>query len=87
MGIRTFIENVIHTLKLEHFKHSSKKKSIKNLLKKLKNRRLGIYKELQEEPSEKRYDELQEELDIISLQIQKGKKILNNLEDDNEKDE
>ena len=79
MGVKRFIEKVIKTLRLSDFKIRGKKKSIKNLLKKLKKRRVKIYKSLESGLSKNEKTELQEELDIISLQIKKGKKILNKL--------
>ena len=79
MGIKNFITDVVQFLGLHHFVVSGKKKSIKNLLKKLKKRRLLIYRSFQNETDEKKINELQEELDIVSLQIQKGKKLLNKL--------
>jgi len=79
MGIKKFIKSVVSFLKIENFATSSKKKSMKNLLKKLKDRRLKIYKSLKMEEEESKKVQLQEELDIISMQIKKGKKILNKL--------
>jgi hypothetical protein len=81
MGFKNFIAKTVAFLSIDNFVMSGKKKSIKNLLSKLKKRRLSIYKLLHEEVDEKRYIELQEELDIISLQIKKGKKLLNKLND------
>lgn len=75
MGIKKFIYKVTTTLGLTGFKINGKKKAIKNLLKKLKERRLNLYKSVKKELSE----DQKEELDIITLQIDKGKKLLNKL--------
>ena len=79
MSIKKFISSVVDSLGLKHFAVSGKKKSIKNLLHKLKKRRLIIYKDIKEESDKNSCNELYEELDIISMQIQKGKKLLNQL--------
>lgn len=79
MGIKNFVKNVVQLLGLHHFVVSGKKKSVKNLLKKLKKRRLLIYRSFQEEKDPNKINELQEELDIVTLQIRKGKKLLNKL--------
>lgn len=79
MSIKNFVNSVIETLGLENFELSGKKKSVKKLLKKLKKRRLKILKSLKDESNREKYNELLEELDIITLQIQKGKEILNKL--------
>lgn len=55
-----------------------KKKAIKDLLKKLKKRRLKIFESIRNAPYEDD-TELQEELAIIALQIKKGEKILTRL--------
>ena len=80
MGMRKFIQNVMKYLNIDEMKESGKKKSIKNLLKKLKKLRVKIYKDIKIETDEKRRLELEEELNIVSLQIKKGKKILNKQE-------
>lgn len=79
MSVKNFIINVVNSLGLHKFTVSGKKKSIKNLLKKLKKRRVLILKSLRDESDEKTLADLQEELDIISLQIHKGKELLNKL--------
>ncbi|QSZ42917.1 hypothetical protein GJV85_12630 [Sulfurimonas aquatica] len=77
MSEQKFIDRVVETLGLKNFIQSGKRKSVKNLLKKLKKRRLKILKSLKDESNKENHKECQEELDIITLQIQKGKKILN----------
>ncbi|MCW8895673.1 MAG: hypothetical protein OQK48_03140 [Sulfurimonas sp.] len=79
MGIKKFVNMVTETLGLDDFKISGKKKSIKKLLKKLKKRRVKIYKSFHSALSLNEKIDLQEELDIISLQIEKGQKLLNKL--------
>ena len=74
-----FIENVKVSLGLDEFEKSSKKKSIKSLLKKLNSRKEKIIISLKSKLNEKAKKELEEELDIISLQIKKGDKILQKL--------
>ncbi len=76
MGIKKFIKNVKSSLGLEDFKKEGKKKSIKALLKKLNKRKKDITKKLKSSLNKKEEKELQEELNILSLQIKKGKEIL-----------
>ena len=73
MGIAKFIESVKESLGLDEFKKSSKKKSIKNLLKKLNSKKEKITKLIKKDKKQK---ELQEELDIVNFQIKKGEKLL-----------
>ena len=77
MGIAKFIESVKESLGLDRFEKSGKKKSIKNLLKKLNEKKSKIEREMKEKKDKK---ELKEEYDIISMQIKKGEKILQKLE-------
>ncbi len=79
MGVKKFIELVTETLSLEDFKKSSKKKSIKNLIKKLNNKKELIEKKLKAKLDKKRKKELIEEQDIILFQIKKGNSILKKL--------
>ena len=79
MNITKFITGVIESLGLDEFKKAGKKKSVKNLLKKLHARKEKIGKSLEKKLAKKEKKELTEELDIISLQIKKGKKILDKL--------
>lgn len=76
MGIKKFLKELVTSLKIENFTIANKKKSLKDLLKKLKKRRLKIYKLIKIEENETTQKEFQEEIEIISLQIQKGRKIL-----------
>ena len=75
MSVKEFISSVKDYLGLDKFQKSSKKKSVKNLLKKLYNREEAILKSLKKKLKKKEKKELKEELDIISVQIKNGKKI------------
>ena len=86
MGIKKFIESAKESLGLDEFKISSKKKSLKSLLKKLHVKKEKIEKSLEEELKKKEKKELKEELDIISLQIKKGNKMLDKLNAKSAKD-
>ena len=79
MGVKKFIELVTETLGLDKMKKSSKKKSVKSLLKKLNSKKDVIDKKLKAKPSKKKKKELNEEMDIILLQIKKGETILKKL--------
>ena len=76
MGFKKFIKTVQATLGLEEFNEEGKKKSIKRLLKKLNVRKKSLGEQLKNPQSKKEEKELQEELEIVTLQIKKGKKIL-----------
>ena len=54
---------------------------MKNLLKKLKEKRLQILKQIKKETNKKTLVQLQEDREIISIQIKKGKKIINALKE------
>lgn len=79
MGIKKFINKVKHTLGLNDYETEGKKKSLKDLLKKLNLRKSQLKKERQGHFGKKEKKELEEELEIVSLQIKKGKKILHKL--------
>lgn len=79
MGVSRFIQSVKEYLGLEDFEKSSKKKSVKSLLKKLRTKRKELKKNVAGKLEKKEKQALEEELEIIALQIQKGKKILNEL--------
>jgi len=79
MGPNKFIQNVKEYLNLEDFEKKTKKKAVKSLLKKLRTKRKKIKNELKETKEKLKKKELNEELDIIALQIKKGKKILKDL--------
>ena len=76
MGIKKFIKSVQSTLGLEDYKKEGKKKSLKDLLKKFTKRKKSIIVLLETSLDKKEKNGLKEELEIITLQIKKGKKIL-----------
>jgi len=79
MGIKKFIESVKESLNLDEFEKTGKKKSIKRLLEKLRSRKEILDKVPKKKLNKKEKKELNEELSIITLQIKKGKKILDEL--------
>jgi len=79
MGVKKFIELVTETLDLDKMKKSSKKKSVKNLLKKLNSKKDAIEKLLKDKLDKKKKKELNEEKEIILFQIKKGEAILKKL--------
>ena len=85
MGIKKFINSVKESLGLDEFEKAGKKKSIKNLLEKLKSRKEKLNKIVKKNLDKKEKKELKEELLIITLQIKKGEKILDNLNSQNTK--
>lgn len=78
MDLREFIINVKEFLSLKKPIKLNKKKSIKKLLKKLKRRRVEVYKLIENSSKEDKLI-LEEELEIISLHIKKGKDIFNSI--------
>ena len=79
MGIKKFIAMVMESLGLDEFENTGKKKSIKRLLEKLKSRKEILNKVPKKKLDKKEKKELKEELAIITLQIKKGEKILDEL--------
>ena len=77
MGIKKFINSVKESLGLDEFEKAGKKKSIKRLLEKLRSRKEILNKVPKKKLDKKELKELKEELEIITLQIKKGEKILN----------
>jgi len=76
MGIKKFIERVKESLGLDEFEKVGKKKSIKRLLEKLRSRKDILDKVPKKKLNKKEKKELKEEQMIITLQIKKGEKIL-----------
>jgi len=79
MGIKHFIINAKSTLKLKDFKKENKKRSLNALLKSLKSRKKMITNDLESSLKKKEIKEFQEEIDILSLHIRKGEKLLYDL--------
>jgi len=79
MGIKKFIESVQESLNLDTFEKKGKKKSLKRLLEKLKSRREILHKVSKKKLNKKEKKAYEEELAIITLQIKKAEKILDEL--------
>lgn len=79
VGIKKFIESAKKSLKLNKFKQNGKKESLERLLEKLKSRKEVLDKSIKEKQGKKEERELKEELAIITLQIDKGEKLLHKL--------
>jgi len=79
MGIKKFIKKVKSTLGLTDYEVESKKKGLKNLIRKLNSRKKSINKSLEGSIKKREKKELEEELAIVSCHIKKGKKILHDL--------
>jgi len=79
MGIKKFIQSVGESLGLDEFKKSSKKKSVKSLVKKLNTRKEETENLLKTKLSKKEKKEKEEELKIILCQLKKGDKIIDKL--------
>ncbi len=79
MSAKKFIQSVVGSLGLSDFEKSGKKKSIKSLLKKLNVKKVKLINSLEKKLEKKEKKELKEELEIITLQIKKGEKILEKL--------
>ncbi len=82
MGIKKFITKVTESLGLEIMESTTKKKSLKQLLKKLNIKKSNIEKNIKDNTSKQKKKELEEEYKIISIQIKKGEKILQKLVSD-----
>ena len=78
MKANSFIEGVLEMLGIEDDGKKSKKKSIKNLLEKLENKREKTIKKIKSNPN----NDLKLELDIIEIKIKKGNKILEKLKNE-----
>lgn len=79
MSIKKFIKNVQSSLGLGDYKVEGKKKAVKELLKKLLDRKRELKKAIEKASDKKNKKDLQEELEIVSLEIKKGKEILSKL--------
>ena len=74
MNIKKFIKKVQNSLGLGDYKVEGKKKAVKELLKKLLERKREVKKTLEKASDKKNRKDLQEELEIVSLEIKKAKK-------------
>ncbi len=79
MGITKFIDSAKGFLGLDEFEKSSKRKSIKSLLKKLRAKKDKLSKLENKSLNDKALKDKKEELEIISIHIKKGEKILESL--------
>ena len=79
MGAKKIIEQIVDFLDLSNFTQRGKKKALKKLLKKLKEKRLEILKKLQEELSSSQEKQPREELGLLSFHIAKAKQKLASL--------
>ncbi len=86
MSVKKFITDVKNYLGLDDFKKSGKKKSIKRLLEKLRSRKEILDKTPRKNLNKKELKALKEEQAIITLQIKKGEKILDELNAESHKD-
>lgn len=80
MSIKKFIESVKGSLSLNKIEKRGKKKSLKCLLEKLESRKEILNSVPRKKLNKKELKELKEEQEIISLQIKKGKKLLDELD-------
>lgn len=76
MGVKKFIKSVKKFLNLGDLEVEGKKKSVKELLKQLNKRKRGIKKQFDSNIDKKEKKELNEELEILTVEIKKGKAIL-----------
>ena len=76
MSVKKFIKSVITSLGLGDYKVEGKKKGIKDLLKKLNKRKQNLKKSLEKGSDKKQQKEMKEDLEILTLEIKKGKEIL-----------
>ena len=79
MGIKKFIEDAKKSLKLGKFKKNGKKESLERILEKLRSKKKILDKSIKEKQGKKEEKELKEELEIITLHIDKGEKLLRQL--------
>ena len=85
MSFKKFIKSVITSLELGDYKVEGKKKAIKDLLKKLDKRKNILKKSIEKNSDIKQQKELKEELDILLVEIKKGKEFLYKLDTKNKK--
>jgi len=80
MGVKKLIKKIVKFLNLSEFQTKGKKNSLRTLLCKLKKKRMQVLKELLQDMDKKREKELQEELKLIALHIEKVENKLTSLE-------
>jgi len=80
MGTKKIIQNIVDFLDISNFTLKRKKKALKALLKKLKEKRVVVLRELQgEDCPAKEEQRLREELELLSFHITKAKQKLEDL--------
>lgn len=79
MGAKKIIEGIVEFLNISNFTTSGKKKALKKLLKKLKERHTLILQKLKEERPALEEKRLREELAILSFHIAKAEQKLSTL--------
>ena len=79
MGVKKFITKVTEFLGLEIMETTKKKKILKKILKNLEHKKSQLNKNISKNISKKRKKELEEEYEIVSIHLKKGKEILQKL--------
>ncbi len=83
MGVKKFINSIVEFLDLDDFSVKNKKKTIKNLIEKLKERQKILKKKLSKTKDKKEAKKIKEDLSILHLQLKKANKYLTKLENNN----
>lgn len=79
MGTKKFITKVTELLGLEVTETTKKKKTLKQLIKNLEKKKGQINKSLNKKINKKRKKILEEEYEIVSIHLKKGRKLLHEL--------
>lgn len=79
MSAKKFITKVTEFLGLEVMETTKKKKTLKKIIKNLDNKKRQIKKSLNKKISKKRKKLLEEEYEIVSIHLKKGRKLLHKL--------
>lgn len=79
MGAKKFITKITEFLGLEVMETTKKKKALKILIKNLENKKSQINKSLDKKINKKRRKLLEEEYEIVSIHLKKGRKLLHEL--------
>lgn len=82
MGIKKFITTVTESLGLEVMESTKKKKALKILIKKLGSKKSELRKSLKKTIEKKQKKEMEEEYEIVCVQLKKGIKMLQKLNED-----
>ena len=79
MSFKKFLQNMIDIFNLEPDLEDGRKKSLKELIDKLKAKKKELKKQENTDMDKKAIKEMEEEIEILKLHIKKGKKILKKL--------